>query len=304
MTPPTRLQRFLVKGVFWRQLLRWAVLNVPIWLEPVVIGSSALFFLLWGPGRRGVMRNLTAIKPGSTAPINFLRTWRVFWNYAWTITDNVRYREMRMIPDWEFTGLEEFERMRNREGGAIMLTAHMGSYDLGAHLFSETSHRTVTMVRAPETDAQTRDYEERFLDRTAPEAIRVEFNTKATDLVLDLLDALRRGEIVAIQGDRVTPGIAAISTTMFGRSMQVPAGPFALAMTARVPIVPVFVVRQGRRRYRLLTCAPIEVVRRSRNRDDDFAAAVAVWIRELENVVRGCWFQWFTFEPFSEELAA
>ena len=25
------------------------------------------FFLLWGPGRRGVMRNLKVIKPGSSA---------------------------------------------------------------------------------------------------------------------------------------------------------------------------------------------------------------------------------------------
>ena len=300
MTRPAWLQRFLVKGVFWRQFLRWAVYNVPMWLEPIVMASWALFFLLWGPGRRGVMRNLTAIKPGSTAFGNFLRTFRVFWNYAWTITDNVRYREMHTIPDWEFVGVDAFEQMRNREGGAIMLTAHMGSYDLGAHLFSETSHRTMTMVRAPETDSQTRDYEERFQDRT----IRVEFNTKASDLALDLLHALQRGEIVAIQGDRVTPGIAAIPATMFGRSMQIPAGPFALAMTARVPIFPVFVVRLGRRRYRLLTCAPIEVVRHSRNRDEDFAVAVQTWIRELESVIAGGWFQWFTFEPFSEDLAA
>lgn len=305
MTRPAWLQRFLVKGVFWRQFLRWAVFNVPMWLEPIVMASWALFFLLWGPGRRGVMRNLTAIKPGSTAPANFLRTFRVFWNYAWTITDNVRYREMHTIPDWEFTGIEEFEQIRNRDGGAIMLTAHMGSYDLGAHLFSETSHRMMTMVRAPETDAQTRDYERRFgHDAAAREAFRVEFNTKASDLALDLLHALQRGETVAIQGDRVTPGIAAIHTTLFGRSMQIPAGPFALAMTARVPIFPVFVIRLGRRRYRLLTCAPIEVVRRSRNRDEDFAPAVTSWVRELEKVIGGCWFQWFTFEPFSEELAA
>ena len=303
MTVPAWVQRFLVKGVFWRQFLRWAVLNVPICIEPAVIGAWSLFFLLWGPGRRGVMRNLKAIKPGSTSIANFFRTYRVFWNYAWTITDNVRYREMHTIPDWEFAGLAEFEQMRGRDGGAIMLTAHMGSYDLGAHLFSETSHRGLTMVRAPETDPRTREYEERF-QRTAPEAFRVEFNTKTSDLALDLLHAIQRGEIIAIQGDRVTPGITALSTTMFGRSMRVPAGPFALAMAARAPIFPVFVVRLGRRRYRLVTCSPIEVIRRSRNREDDFAVAVNAWIRELEAVIRSCWYQWFTFEPFSEELSA
>jgi len=106
------------------------------------------FFLLWGPGRRGVMRNLKVIKPGSFAVTNFFRCYRVFWNYAWTIADNVRFKELRTIPDWEFSGWDHFQEMQARNG-AILLTAHMGSYDLGAHLFSETSTRRIVMVRAP-----------------------------------------------------------------------------------------------------------------------------------------------------------
>ena len=68
-------------------------------------------------------------------------------------------------------------------------------------------------------------------------------------------------------------------------------------------IYPVFVVRIGRRRYRLVTSRPI-VITRSRNRDDDFARAVAQWMTELEAVVRACWYQWFTFEPYWPEAAA
>ncbi|MFP5247553.1 MAG: hypothetical protein ACLGH0_12750, partial [Thermoanaerobaculia bacterium] len=112
-------RRFLVHGVFWRQFLRWAVINVPLWFEPFVIGTWAFIFLLWGPGRRGVMRNLTAILPGSTAFGNFLRTYRVFWNFAWTIADNVRFKEARVSPDWEFAGIEHFNELQSREGGAI-----------------------------------------------------------------------------------------------------------------------------------------------------------------------------------------
>ncbi|HWW59866.1 MAG TPA: hypothetical protein VN181_00735, partial [Thermoanaerobaculia bacterium] len=108
----TWFRRFLVRGVFWRRLLRWAVLNVPIWIEPIVIAFWALLFLLWGPGRRGVMHNLTAIKPGSWAITNLLRTYRVLWNFAWTITDNVRFKETRTTPDWEFDGLEHFEQLQ------------------------------------------------------------------------------------------------------------------------------------------------------------------------------------------------
>ena len=288
-----------MRGVFWRQFLRWAVLNIPMWVEPAVMAWWSAFFLLWGPGRRGVMRNLAAIKPRSWAIANFFRVYRVFWNYAWTITDNVRHREQGMIPDWEFAGMEHFEALQSHSGGAIILTAHMGSYDLGAQMFAAYSTRRIVMVRAPEVDPDTRNFEESQITGR----VQVTFNTEAADLALDLLSALRDGEVIAIQGDRVTEGIASVETTLFGRRTRIPSGPFALAMVARAPIFPLFVIRRGRRAYRLLTCPPIEVVRTS-NRHDDIARAVEQWSRALETTLREAWHQWFAFEPFYEEQAA
>ena len=299
----TWLRRFLVHGVFWRQFLRWAVLNVPLWLEPIVMAAWTLFFLLWGPGRRGVMRNLTAILPGSSALGNFFRTYRVFWNFAWTITDNMRFKETRIAPDWEFEGLEHFEQLQSHPEGAIMLTAHMGNYDLGAHLFAEVSKRQIVMVRAPEVDPQTRQFEEQHQGRTIGDGLKIDFSTRASELALDLLHALRRGEIIAVQGDRVTPGLSTLPATLFGKATQVPAGPFALSMSARVPIYPLFIFRLGRRRYRLLVGEPFRVVRTG-DRAEAFERAVAQWTRTLETTVHAAWFQWFTFQPFSEELAA
>ena len=159
------------------------------------------------------MRNLKVIKPGSLAIANFFRCYRVFWNYAWTIADNVRFKELRTIPDWEFAGWITFRRCR-RSSGAILLTAHMGSYDLGAHLFSETSTRRIVMVRAPEEDPQTREFEEHH----GAEGLRIEFNTRATELALDLLETVREGAIVAIQGDRVTGSISTLPATFFGKA--------------------------------------------------------------------------------------
>lgn len=297
------LRRFLVRGVFWRQLLRLAVLNTPLWLEPFVIGFWSLFFLLWGPGRRSIMRNLRWIKHGSWPITNFFRTYRVFWNFAWSISDTARFREAHTMPDWEFVGLEHFERLRAHEGGAVILTAHMGSYDLGAHVFSSTSHRRIVMVRAPELDPETRRFEEQQTAHARNEGLRIDFNTKASELALELLHSLQAGELVAIQGDRVTPGIAAIETTLFGRPARVPAGPFALAMAARVPVFPLFIVRAGRRRYRLVTCEPIHVERRSRHRDDELHAAAERWSRQLEEVIGRGWQQWFAFDPYEDAAA-
>ena len=297
-------RRFLAHGVFWRQLARFAARSLPVWMEPPVMAFWSAAFLLWGSARRSVMRNLSAIRPGATSIANFFRALRVFWNFAWTITDNMRFSELRTLPDWEFVGFEYFERLRSEPGGAIILTAHMGSYDLAAQVFAEMTSRRVYMVRAPETDPQTQEFERGQMQRTGRDDVTVEFNTKTSDLALDLLAAIQRGELIAIQGDRVTPGIAAFPARLFGKSIEIPSGPFALAMAARVPIYPLFVIRAGRRRYRLHTCAPIVVQRTTARRDDDLRIAVDAWARQLETIVDAGWYQWFAFETFSAELAA
>ena len=297
------LRRFGASGVFWRRTARFGGLTIPVWTEPIVIACFALLFLLWGSGRRGVMRNLAAINPGSTRFGNFFRTYRVFWNYAWVLTDTLRFKERRTIPDWDFEGLEYFEQLSSGSGGAIMITAHMGSYDLGAQLFSEVCERRIHMVRAPEADAQTQAFEQQQTARTGVDSLQVQFNTGAGHLALELLDVIRRGDIAAIQADRITAGLTAHRTTLFGMPFDLPAGPFALAMAARAPLYPVFVVRVGRRHYRLVTCPPISIERRSRERDQDVAAAVAVWTRQLETIIREHWYQWFAFEPFYAERA-
>jgi predicted LPLAT superfamily acyltransferase len=296
-------RRLLAHGVFWRQLLRWGVFNIPSWLEPIVIGFWSFLFLLWKGGRQGVMANLTLIKPSSMTVANVFRTYRVFWNFAWTITDNVRFKEMRTVPDWHFVGTSHFEALQASTGGAIILTAHMGSYDLGAQLFAEHANRRIVMVRAPEIDPETHEFEEEVKDRTVDERLHVGFNTKASDLAFELLDELRQGNIIAIQGDRVTPGIASMNARLFGKTVALPAGPFALAMASGVPIYPLFVVRRGRRRYRLVTLEPIHVVRRSRHREDDLQTAMSHWTDALEQIGSAYWYQWFNFYPYTAEGA-
>jgi lauroyl/myristoyl acyltransferase len=289
------VRRFSARGVIWRRFLDWGVRNVPIWLEPVVIASWTLLFLAWGAGRRGIMSNLRVILPDSSAAMNLLRTYRVMWNFAWTLSDNARFRLDGVVPDWEFDGIDHFERLCAHPGGAIILTAHMGSYDLGAHVFSQVCSRRMVMVRAPEVDPDTRSFEEGRIGEGG--SVRVDFNIQGEQLAFDLLRAIQNGEIVAIQGDRSTPGIATVPARLFGVETEIPAGPFALAMTARVPIFPLFVVRRGRRRYRLVSLEPIVVERRSRQRDEDMREAIDRWCRSLETVIRSSWYQWFEFDP-------
>jgi lauroyl/myristoyl acyltransferase len=109
-----------------------------------------------------------------------------------------------------------------------------------------------------------------------------------------LLEALRRDEIVALQGDRPRAGGRTVETRLFGRPYALPVGPAALARAAGVPIVPVFVLRQGRRRYRCILRPPIAVAQ-SADRQRDLAEALNRFAADLETAIRREPHQWFCF---------
>lgn len=294
--------RLVIRGVFWRQYQYWAVDNVPHFLEPLTIWVyTTFFYLVWPPGRRAVTRNLGVILPGSSRLVNLARTWRVFLNFAWTMTDSARFARHRPQLDWEFEGAEWFRQLAATEGGAILLTAHMGNYDLGSYLFAEKAERPITIVRAPEADDASEEFAARSREQAGRGGFRVHYSASSSMLALDLVHALQGGEIVAIQGDRVIPGVAGHPTTLFGRRTAIPSGPFALAMATGAPVFPLFIAREGRRRYAVIASRPIECRRSGRDRQADLERCIGEWKDVLEEVIRRYWYQWFTFGVFFEE---
>jgi len=81
---------------------------------------------------------------------------------------------------------------------------------------------------------------------------------------------------------------------VFGRPFPLPAGPAVLARTARVPMLPVFALREGRRRFRLVFRPPIEVARTA-DRGADLEAAMGSVAGEIEYAIRRAPEQWFVF---------
>ena len=291
-----RLDRFAVKGVFWRRYLDWAVVNLPFFFYPVNVFFFTIFFFFFAaPARRAIVANLAVVLPGSSRAMNHLRAFRNLYNFAWTIAEAAIYRILREEFSYEIVGGEWLEEL-GAAPGAIVLTAHMGSYDLGAALFAEKFHREIRVVRAPEPHRETAEHLSASLEKAGESGVKVDYNTAGALLSVDLLKALREGEIVSIQGDRVEGDLAQITARLFGAEAKMPNGPFVLALVAQVPIYPLFIARIGCRSYRVIVREPIGV-QASGEREADIAKGVAEWSAVLEEIIAGHWEQWFAFTP-------
>ena len=90
-----------------------------------------------------------------------------------------------------------------------------------------------------------------------------------------MLHALRENEIVSIQGDRVVGDAAHSLTQLFGHDVLLPSGPFILAQIAEAPIFPLFMVRLGYRRYKIIVRDPMVCERDGASREKPSAPVCA-----------------------------
>lgn len=289
--------RFAVEDVFWRKAIDWSVAHVPAMFHgPLIWLAAFVFFFVAAPARKALLRNLQVIRPRSWQFVNYLRVICVFANFGWSLTDTAAYRILKARFRYELEGMRFLEQLASAKN-AIVLTAHMGSYDLAAALFSQKFHRIIRMVRAPERDALAAQHVDLSLREAAAGAIKVGYSDDGAALAFDLLSALRAGEIISIQGDRVVGDVARAPVNFFDRTVPLPNGPFVLSLISEAPIYPLFIVRTSNRKYKIVAREPILCPRTSGSREEMIGDAIQQWAGVLEKIVQLYWSQWFAFAP-------
>lgn len=288
--------KFGVESVFWRRAIDWSVNHIPaIFHRPLIWIAAFAFFFVAKRARKALLQNLRLILPRSWRIANYSRVLRVFANFGWSLADTASYRLAKARFRYEVEGARFMEQLTASKGGGIVLTAHMGNYDLGAGLFAERFHRGIRMVRAPEPDALAAQHVDLALRQSTAGAVTVGYSDDGRSLAFDLLNALRTGEIISIQGDRVVGDVARAPVKFFGREVLFPKGPFVLSLVAETPVYPLFIVRSGYRKYRIIAREPISCARIGASRDQIIAEAMQRWAVVVEDIVNTYWPQWFAF---------
>jgi predicted LPLAT superfamily acyltransferase len=123
---------------------------------------------------------------------------------------------------------------------------------------------------------------------------------EATDAI-PLVAALRRGEIVAMLGDRAY-GSPAASIPFLGGIASFPIGAYVMAAIAGAPLMHVFNLREPGQRYRLFGFPPQRPEMPPRTQRDAYLCDCAArFAGDLESVLKRDPLQWYNFYPFWEE---
>lgn len=289
------LGSFHVTGVFWYRFHRWGVRILPESLFGSFVALfTAFFFVVLRRIRAAIAGNLEAVLGPCGWWERQRRIHRTMESFAWCLSERYERLSTNRSFHVDLDTLHFWEETTRDGRGCVLVTAHVGNFEVGSMLPAEHLQRHVHLVREPEADPRAQAFLRGIVSDFTLAHYTMHFQSDDPLQGLELLDALRRGEIVAVQGDRPRTGTRSVEGQLFGRPFPLPSGPAALARAAGVQLLPVYVLREGRRRYRVVFCAPFHVPRTA-DRHADIAQAMQRVAREVEQVVRLFPHQWFCF---------
>jgi lauroyl/myristoyl acyltransferase len=285
---------FHVTGVFWFRLLQFGVTILSTRALSVVIALfTAFFWIALRKIRAAIAANLEAVLGPCGWWERQRRIHRTFRTFGWCLSERYERLSTDRVFTVEAEGAEAWRELASSGRGFIMVTAHLGAWEVGSMLPASREGRRIHVVREAETDPRAQRFIEGLIRSCGGDLYTTHF-AEDPRLGVDLLDALRQGEIVALQGDRPRAGGRTVETRLFDRPFALPVGLAALARAAGVPIVPVFVFREGRLRYRCILRPAIEVAQ-SADRQRDLGEALGRFAADLETAIRREPHQWFCF---------
>ncbi|MBI2853734.1 MAG: lysophospholipid acyltransferase family protein [Chloroflexi bacterium] len=246
---------------------------------------ASILYIIWPRARHNAQDNMRLVLGPGASRIRVRRaSWGAFRNYARYciefLRDNSRYEDRVSL-----SGIEHIDEALKDGKGAILVSLHMGSWDLAALAVARRRYKLNVVV-----DNVCNDKVNRWIQRMrAKVGARV---IAAKDSMPSLFRALRRNEVLAMLID--CPALGNVKVRFFGARAKVPGGPAALALRTGAKIVPGVMVRTRGNRFKTLIAKPL-----SFEPTGDFAQDVQALTQQimesLEGMVKEYPDQWFMF---------
>ena len=278
--------------------------SVPIvrfmaWLS-VAIGRAAsrvplrfialYFFLTGGAARkhaRAFLERALGRKP------SLAEQFRLFLAFSTTIHDRIYFLRGRFdLFDIQVHGTEVFD-----SGGALLLGGHIGSFEVMRACGRHLGHRRVAMAMH-EDNPRLRE----VLAAVSPDVAHDIVALGRPQSMLELAARLEEGVLVGMMADRTMSDAPTIPIPFLGTPAPFPTGPMRIAAALRRRVIFMVGLYRGGNRYDvrfepLADFTGVDTMTRA-ERDEAVRAAVAAYVRRLEECAREAPYNWFNFHDF------
>ena len=279
-------------------LMLWLGLHF-LWAGYFFVYLAALYFFLFSPKGRRASAHYLQLLHGKSNPSPAPGTYHHMVEFGILLLDRAL---ILARPGHGFSmdcqGLENLAlassaaASRPEPTGIIFLSAHFGMAEISAPYFARMGiQRPVNIVMYQDQKDSTESFHSRHRRMLAN--VSIISSTDPLAAGLKIIAALRKGEIVAMRADRTLSG-KGVGVALLGQPLELPAGPFLSAVLSQAPVLYVYTIRLGYRRYRCIisSAPPFDP---NANRETQIAESAQHFATHLESLLRQNPCQWSNF---------
>jgi predicted LPLAT superfamily acyltransferase len=221
------------------------------------------------------------------------KIYRNYYLFGQTLIDKVVVMTgMANRFSYHFDGEENLHKMAELSKGGLLLSAHIGSWEIAGHLLK----RLGTKIHIVMYDGEQQQIKEYLASVTGERNAHIIVIKKDLTHIYEINEALKNNELVCIHADRHLENTKTMQGSFLGSAACFPAGPFILAATSRVPVSFVFALKESNLHYHFYASVLKEypVMERKAVVDeilDDFTRAMEEKVKKYPEQ----WYNYFNF---------
>ncbi len=193
---------------------------------------------------------------------------------------------------FDFDGEDNLRKVAGLQKGGMLLSAHIGNWDVAGHLFT----RLETPINIVLYDGEHEQIKEYLEGVTGKRSVKIIVIKNDLSHIYAISEAFANNELVCMHADRFIEGNKTLATEFLGDKARFPMGPFLLASKFKVPVSFVFAVKESKLHYHFFASEIKEYENSAKDAVmqemlNDFAG-------EMERKVKQYPEQWFNYYNF------
>ena len=184
--------------------------------------------------------------------------------------------------------------MLQQNKGGILLTAHIGNFNLAKHFFEERhSNARVNLVVTDFEHRQIKDYLESVVGQSEVKIIVLKEDLSH---IFKMREALGNNELLVFAADRFLEHSKTLKAKFLGEEVKFPEGPFKLASRNEIPVLFVHLMREKNFHYHFYA-------RPYKSETFSTQEILKSYLDDLEQMVRKYPHQWYNYYDFWNDFS-
>jgi hypothetical protein len=188
---------------------------------------------------------------------------------------------------FEFDGIQHIRELLKKKKGGILLTAHIGNFNLAEHFFADRN----IFVNLVLTDLEHKQIKNYFESVSGKSRIRIIVMKDDFTHIFKINEALKNNELLVFAADRYLENTKTYTHSFLGKPVQFPVGPFKLAARNSIPVLFVHIMRERNFHYHLYA--------RSMDAQENSAKEILkAYLKNLGNMAKKYPHQWYNYYDY------